>query len=129
MSIITTLIGPIEYWWDTPDDPDRFNSQPAVEYRAWREILNDFLVREGFLVYRPHEAFKGPWDERAQIHNDFIISISDVIICMRPEGIPGKGTDHELYEAARLKKPVLYAPPGTDLQGLMAILIDTLVPW
>jgi hypothetical protein len=122
MTTIVALIGPIEYWWDTPDDPDRFNSQPAVEYRAWREILNDFLVREGFLVYRPHEAFKGPWDERAQMLNDVMVEMADIIICMRPDGVPGKGTDHELEVAGSLGKPVVWAKPGYNLNAILADL-------
>jgi len=129
MSTIVALIGPIEYWWNTPDDPDRFNSRPAVEYRAWRIMLRDYLVSNGYLVYSPHLAFLGNWDERAQAHNDFIVGVSDVVVCMRPFGIPGKGTDHELELARKLGKPVVYAPPGTDLQDFMAVMIDTLVPW
>jgi hypothetical protein len=118
MSTIVALIGPIEYWWDTPEEPDRFNSQPAVEYRAWREELRDFLVENGFLVYSPHDAFKGAWDERAQAHNDFVISICDLVMCMRPEGIPGKGTDHELKLASDLGKYVIMVPPGISLTFL-----------
>jgi len=127
MSTIVALIGPIEYWWDTPEDPNRFLSQQAVEYRAWREILNDFLVREGFLVYRPHEAFKGPWDERAQMLNDVMVQMADVIICMRPEGVPGKGTDHELEVAARHSKTVVDAPPGVDLHYVLESIIDAMI--
>jgi hypothetical protein len=127
MSTIVTLIGPIEYWWNTPEDPNRFLSQPAVEYRAWREILNDFLVREGFLVYRPHEAFKGTWDERAQVLNDVMVEMADYIICMRPPGIPGKGTDHEIEVAAAKKKPVFDAPPGTNLIELVEDIGEIIV--
>lgn len=120
MSVIAALIGPIEYWWDTPEDPDRFNSQPAVEYRAWRQIVNDFLVGKGWLVYRPHEAFKGAWDERAQVFNDAVIRVADVVICMRPIGIPGLGTDHELQLAGELHKEIWYMRPGTDLEAKWA---------
>lgn len=129
MSTIVALVGPIEYWWNTPEEPDRYNSWPAVRYRRWRNDLSDFLVREGFLVYRPHESFKGAWDERAQAHNDFIIGLCDIVVCMRPAGIPGKGTDHEIALAEKLGKPVLYAPPGTDLHGFMGVMIDYLMPW
>lgn len=122
MSTIVALIGPIEYWWDTPEEPLRFTSPAAVRYRRWREDLNDFLVLMGFLVFRPHEAFKGPWDERAQVFNDEMVKIADVVICMRPEGIPGKGTDHELELAERLGKPILDAPPGSDIKVLLKFL-------
>jgi len=114
MSIIAALIGPIEYWWDTPEEPDRFNSPAAEEYRFWRQAVNDLLVADGWLVYRPHEGFKGAWDERAQVFNDEMIKICDVVICMRPPGIPGRGTDHELELAGRLGKPIIQLPPGTQ---------------
>jgi len=118
MSTIVALIGPIEYWWDTPEDPNRFMSKQAVEYRNWRAGLNDWLVKTGYLVFRPHEAFKGPWDERAQIFNDAMVQIADIVICMRPRGIPGAGTDHELELAHKLNKMVLYAAPGYYLEQL-----------
>ena len=122
MSTIVVLIGPIEYWWDTPEEPDRFLSAPAVVYREWRIRLRDFLVDHGYLVYSPHEAFKGNWDERAQAHNDFIIGIADIVINMRPLGIPGKGTDRELELAAHLGKPVIWAPPGSRLERVYEVL-------
>lgn len=116
MSIIVALVGPVEYWWNTEDDPHRFDSQQAVEYRAWRTILRDSLVAAGFLVYSPHDAFKGNWDERAQVHNDSIIRVVDVVVNMRPDGIPGAGTDHELDLANSLNKPIIEAPPGSNLK-------------
>lgn len=122
MSTIIALVGPIEFWWNTPEDPDRFNSPQAVAYRQWREVLRDYLVRKGYLVYSPHDAFKGAWDERAQKHNDFIIEIVDVVINMRPDGIPGRGTDHELILASVLGKPVIKAPPGRNLSDVYADL-------
>lgn len=115
MSTIVALIGPIEYWWNTPDDPARFHGLEAIGYREYRERLGRYLVGEGFLVYRPHEAFKGAWDERAQVLNDVMIQIADVVVSMRPTGIPGRGTDHEIKLAREAGKPVVYAPPGTDM--------------
>lgn len=118
MSTIVALVGPIEYWWNTPDDPARFHSPEAVRYRDWRERLSRFLVDSGRLVFRPHEAFKGPWDERAQVFNDHMVEISDVIVNMRPPGIPGRGTDHELELAESLGKPIIWAPPGCSMTEL-----------
>ena len=113
MSTIAALIGPIEWWWDTPEDPQRFVSDRARTYRAWRGLVNDRLVEAGWLVYRPHEGFKGTWDERAQVFNDEVVKVADIVISLRPPGIPGKGTDRELALAARLGKPVVHLPPGT----------------
>jgi hypothetical protein len=120
MSVIAALIGPIEYWWDTPAAPHRFNSPPAREYRWWRNKMSETLVDAGWLVYRPHEAFKGAWDERAQIQNDAMIGMCDVVICLRPPGVPGKGTDHEIELASQLGKPVYYFPPGTGEERIAA---------
>lgn len=111
MSTIVALVGPIEYWWDTEDAPDRFNSPQAVNYRVHRALLGDFLVEQQYLVYRPHQAFKGPWDERAQVFNDAMLQIADIVVNMRPEGIPGKGTDHELAMAEKAGIPIIEAPP------------------
>lgn len=118
MSIIVALVGPIEWWWNTPEDPARFHSLEAIAYRAYRDRLGKVLVDHGYLVFRPHEAFKGEWDERAQVFNDHMIEIADVVVNMRPMGIPGKGTDHELQLAKNLGKPVLAAPPGTNFNEL-----------
>ena len=122
MSVIVALVGPIEWWWNTEDDPARFHSPAAVHYRDWRERLSRYLVDQGFLVFRPHEAFKGTWDERAQIFNDHMVEIADVIVNMRPSGIPGKGTDHELELAEKLGKPMVEAPPGTDMQTIRFLI-------
>lgn len=117
-SKIVSLIGPIEHWWDTEDDPYRFMSLPAIEYRAHRIELSGWLVSKGYLVYRAHEAFKGPWDDRAQKLNDFGIEISDIIINMSPPGIPGAGTAREAALAETLLKPVIAFPPRTSYQLL-----------
>lgn len=122
MSTIVALVGPIEYWWNTPEDPHRFDSEQAVAYRQWRLDLRDLLADAGYLVYSPHLAFFGPWDERAQKHNDWIVEICDVVVNMRPEGIPGKGTDHELILASVYNKPVIKAPPGTSKDYILEML-------
>jgi hypothetical protein len=119
LSTIVALIGPIEYWWNTDDDPQRFNSLTAVNYREHRDDLGKYLVAMGCLVYRPHEAFKGEWDDRAQVLNDVMVQIADVVVCMRPYGIPGKGTDHELELAEKSGKPIVYASPGRIFSAVM----------
>lgn len=119
MSTIIALVGPIEYWWNTEEAPDRFNSPQALNYRIHRQMLGDYLVDHGYLVYRPHEAFKGPWDERAQVFNDAMIQIADIVVNMRPEGIPGKGTDHELAMAEKAGLPIIEASPGRYLDFVL----------
>ena len=109
--LVISLVGPIEYWWDTPDEPDRFNSPAAVAYRAYRDELSEWLTTQGYLVYRPHEAFKGGWDERAQAINDFAITQSDLVIEMTPKNVPtGKGTLRELDLADSNSIRVMWIP-------------------
>jgi len=113
VSTIVALIGPIEWWWDTSERPNRFNAPDAQAYRAWRDEVDVELQAAGCLVYRPHKGFRGPWDERAQVFNDAMIQIADFVVCIRPPGVPGKGTDHELALARELGKPVYFLPPGS----------------
>lgn len=129
--LLICLVGSIEYWWNTPDEPNRFNSPAAVEYRQWRNDLSQLLVDNGYLVYRAHEAFKGGWDERAQIINDVAVVNADVILNMTPIGVPtGKGTRRELDLAQDYQVDIMAAPPGTDLEWLiknlqrMAVMLD-----
>lgn len=114
-SIGVFLAGSIEYWWDRPDDPNRFMSPAAVEYREWREILSKWFTDNGFLVYRPHEAFKGPWDEKMQQVNDLAITLCHIFVEMTPVGISlGKGTSRELSLASDLNRSIIWMPPGIN---------------
>lgn len=109
------LGGPIEYWWDTPEEPNRFNSEQAVSYRGHRETLGHILVNEGYLVYRPHEAFKGPWDERMQDLNDLVIPRVDIFVNMKPYWMRWQecpGTSHEVDLALQHGIPLVHAPQG-----------------
>lgn len=105
------LAGPIEWWWPCPEEPDRFHSRDAIAYRNHRIELRDALVRRGYLVYSPHESFKGPWNEKMQLVNDFVLGKCDIVIDMSPPGIPGKGTEHEIALAKELGKDVFSIPP------------------
>lgn len=109
-SRIVNVIGPIETWWDTEENPNRFNSYEARRYRQWREAVCRELAKY-FLVYRPHEAFKGSWNEKAQAVNDAGIKISDFIVNLKPDGVEALGTDHEEEFAKQVGKHVFYAPP------------------
>lgn len=108
------LAGPIEWWWDTPEEPDRFNSSEAVKYRRHRDAVRDFFVKHHFLVYCPHTAFKGDWNEKMQPVNDYVLGLSDIFVNMTPTHIPeivANGTKHEDELAHKLDKVVLYIPP------------------
>lgn len=107
---VVMLCGPIAYWWDT-DTYRHWELPEHWEYVAWREALNDALVEAGYLVYRPHEAFKGTWNNRMQGLNNVVLSLADFIINMQPDGTWSEGTDEEMVECEKLGKKVFYAPP------------------
>lgn len=107
---VVMLCGPIAYWWDT-DTYQHWNLPEHWHYVAWRDALNDALVEAGYLVYRPHEAFKGTWNNRMQGVNNIVLALSDFIINMQPDGTWSEGTDEEMREVARLGKKVFNAPP------------------
>lgn len=102
------LAGPIKHWWDEP------NTDIHDRYLKWRDLMSYLLVRNGHLVYRPHEAWKGPWDEMAQAINDMAVYICDVIVNLCPYGIPSEGTGLEMTICRHLGKPVVEAPPPDD---------------
>jgi hypothetical protein len=111
------LAGPIEWWWSTPEDPNRFDSEDAVAYRHHRVRVRDIFVEHGFLVYSPHAAFKGDWNEKMQPVNDYVLSLSDIVIDMTPRHIKhlvANGTDHEVSLALRLRKAYFPIPPSTS---------------
>lgn len=93
-----------------------------TEYVQWRKDVNDLLIAEKYLVYRPHEAFKGTWTDDAQAVNNIGIYVSKVMLVLSPPNIPTEGTDAEVEIARGYGKPVIYAPPGTDLLVLMALI-------
>lgn len=110
------LAGPIEYWWDTEEDPNRFNSPDAVEYRAHRERVRDWYVANHYLVYCPWTAFKGDWNEKMQPVNDFVLDKSDLVVNLTPGYLPEgayKGTAHEIELAQGLGTPVIWIPSIT----------------
>lgn len=116
------LLGPIKHWWDVWGSPEH------LQYMAHRTRLQDQLVAAGHLVYSPHDAWRGQWDEIAQVVNDSAITICDVIINMRMPGIPSDGLDAELVLCRRLNKRVYCVPPGSNLpSSLLREVIPTLV--
>jgi hypothetical protein len=80
------LVGPIDFWWN-----ENWDTPQHRTYKGWRNKVNRRLVEAGHLVYRPHEAFKGAWNERAQAVNDAAISIADCLVNLTPPGVPAYG--------------------------------------
>ena len=110
------LCGPIEWWWNTEDDPNRFQSYEAMRYREHRDAVRDFFVQRHFLVYSPHSAFKGDWNEKMQPVNDYVLGLCDIVVNLKPkhiDGIVAKGTDHEWELARKLGKVRIELPPLT----------------
>lgn len=117
---IAMLAGPIKHWWD-----ENWDTQAHWDYVDWRTVVSDGLVEDGWLVYRPHEAFKGRWDERAQSVNDLVLRTSDVICNLTPPGVPSLGTDGEiLYAQNHSNALVVAAPPVKNRETGIAELIS-----
>jgi len=119
--MIITVVGPIDFWWH-----ENWESPKHLAYMDWRNHISKALVEAGHLVYHPHNAFKGAWDERAQIVNDVAIVHSDLLINLRPEGVPAYGTEAEVKMAEEYGIPVLAAPPGNylNIENLIKPLDD-----
>lgn len=114
MSIVM-LAGPIKAWWGAP----REGTVQHTRYLKWRDDLSKVCVNHGHLVYRPHEAFKGAWDEKAQVVNDAMLRLSDVVFNLTPllpngePAVPSEGTDLEMELAAERGTRVVAVPPPT----------------
>jgi hypothetical protein len=120
MSIVM-LVGPIDYWWN-----EHWMTAEHRMYMSWRNSISQQLVEAGHLVYRPHEAFKGAWSEKAQRVNDEAIRAADILINLTPPGIPAYGTAAEITFASYIDRPILDAPPGdyTQIAHLLVPLAD-----
>jgi hypothetical protein len=118
---IVMLAGPIKNWWGK-----NWNTPQHEAYANWRRRLSERLVDAGYLVYRPHEAFKGMWDERAQSVNDMALSIADVVVNLTPPGVVSEGTDGEVLFARNRGVMIHAAPPATDLFAGAEAVVDEL---
>ncbi len=105
---VVMLAGPIKYWWD-----ENWGTPLHELYVAWRQYVSDLLVEAGYLIYRPHEAFKGRWTEQAQSVNDAALRLADVAVILTPPGVPSLGTDSETHYASQCGAVLLPAPPPT----------------
>src|SRR5437764_8472859 len=105
------LCGPIEHWWD-----DNWGTEAHNDYVDWRQQVSDALVAAGHLVYRPHEAFKGQWDDNdgdkfSQPVNDAALRGSHLVLFLTPDDVPSEGCDGELQLCVREEIHWLFAPP------------------
>lgn len=104
-SKIIMLGGAIRAWWDEGWDTPMHRAY--VDYRAG---VGTLLVEAGFLVYRPNEAFKGTWNERAQAVNDAAIETCDLFVNLSPRDVDTAGTDDERTYALDVGCPVADIP-------------------
>lgn len=116
---IIMLAGPIKAWWD-----ENWNTPEHWHYALWRERVGTEMVKSYHLVYRPHEAFQGSWDERAQSINDFILRTADVIFNLTPPGVLSEGTDGEVLYARNFGKTIIDAPPPERVEDFERALIE-----
>jgi hypothetical protein len=114
MSTVVALLGPIKHWWGNDEKGNPIWGSPDHHYYTrHRDHVSRRLVEEGFLVYRPHEAFKGAWDERAQEINDFAILTADVSLVLNTDNaVLSDGTDDEMDLLDDNGRAYYFCPPG-----------------
>ena len=121
--MIVMLVGPIDYWWN-----QNWHTKAHLEYMMWRKHINDKLVEAGHLVYRPHEAFKGAWDERAQKVNDLAVNLAGCLVNLTPPGIPAHGTAAEIRKAQEIGTRIYNAPPS-DFSEISDLIVAAVNPY
>jgi hypothetical protein len=113
------LAGPIRFWWED----GQWDSPLHQQYTKWRDDVRVALVRIGCLVYSPHRAWQGRWNERAQAVNDAAIRAATVVIDLRIPGVPADGTEREIETAYQAGVPVEPLAIG-DLEHLRRIILS-----
>lgn len=113
-SPIIVLGGAIRAWWD-----DGWETDAHWAYVEWRKVVTQALIDAGYLVYRPHEAFKGTWNERAQAVNNAAIAAADLFLDISPLDVPSEGTEREIVFAIGVGTPVIKSPPEDGLGALL----------
>lgn len=99
------LAGPVKHWWTC------WGSTPHDEYLNHRGRIHKLLVKNGYLVYTPWIAWRGPWDKRAQLVNQLAILTCDAFLWLTPTGIPDVETQHERQLAEAAGKPAAHVLP------------------
>ena len=116
---IVVLAGPIRHWWQ----PGQWDTPQHQEYVQWRDAVRVALVKAGCMVYSPHRAIQGSWNDAAQAINDAAISIAHVVVVLTPPGIPADGTAHEMGVATEIGVRLAPLPPG-DIDALQRLVAD-----
>jgi hypothetical protein len=112
------LAGPIRFWWAE----GQWGSELHQRYTKWRDDVRIALVRAGCLVYSPHRAWQGRWNERAQEVNDAAIRACTVVLDLRIPGVPADGTLQEVETAVQAGVPVVPLALGdTDHLGRIIV--------
>jgi hypothetical protein len=105
-ALIVFLGGPIKHWWD-----ENWMTPPHLRYDEWRSKVEEACIAAGFLVYKPYTAWKGTWNEQAQLINNTVIQVVDVFLDLTPPGVPSAGTEEERAYAEHVGTEILDCPP------------------
>lgn len=74
-ALFVFLAGPIRHWWAE----GQWGSTRHGIYVAFRDMVHGDLSEE-FLVYAPHRAWRGPWNEVAQRVNDSAVQSCHALV-------------------------------------------------
>ena len=123
-SPVVFLGSSIRHWWKKTEDGKTLHETPAFKaYSSFREYVRGVLAGNGFMVYSPHLALKGNWNEEAGTEiNDFALSKSHAFVAIRITGVEQVGTDHEEFQAFELGLPtftIKYPPRVCDLSNVL----------
>lgn len=99
------LAGPIRHWWGE----GQWNSTTHQQYTYVRDYAHE-VFSEDFLVYAPHRAWRGPWNEVAQQVNDLAVDSCHAFVYFQIEGVVAKGTDAEWERASKASKKIIRIP-------------------
>jgi len=99
------LGSPIRHWWTKTDNEKTLHETDLYrEYAEFRDNVREGLAKT-FLVYSPHLAVKGPWNEyvgnainnMALLHSDAFVGL-----CMQGVGAEGTARERAIARAANI---------------------------
>lgn len=95
-ALFVFLAGPIRHWWA----PGMWDSLEHQAYTAFRTLVH-YELSADFLVYAPHLAWRGPWNEGAQAVNNAAVAACDALVWLDIPGVVAAGTAAEVATAER----------------------------